>query len=456
MSVIDEITNTAARPLNISTYNLGNSNQNKRVWLQTRYLQRIGFERHVPIKIDFSKENRTITISKNEFGTHKVAGRMNGMPIIDIKNKCVAETLGEEVDKITVKFYATKIIISVSTFEIKKAQRRAKTGNKAVEIFSGAGTYTKFSEMAGFKIDTVVERDDRFLEVFEHNVDAVTTICADVNDIDVLDLPSDCSLLSFGYPCTAFSDSNLHLKKKIKALDKEAIEEQREANYLSLALVNIIKRVNARVVAIEEVSAFKDSLPYDLLTYALEQMHYKITVQTVTGSYTNRKRIAIVAIADDVALDLSDIEYKPPMPIEAHLQIPVSERDFQPIENRPRESGALRKGLGIRSHLPSDLKINTITTHWTRHNHVSLEHPYKSQYYSDFTVDEIKSLHGLPSDFYCGSKITIARSALGQGVADGFLGVLKKIYDRVCNSHKLITELSKREKKASEQMVLEW
>ena len=428
------VSSVKARPFNVSTFKLGSSGQNKRVWLQTRYLERIGLEKNSPIDIDFSTDTRQITIKKVDVGSHRVSGRANGLPIIDVKNKQVAETLGENVDKITVRFYQNKIIISVSSFDRNLADRRSKTGAKAVEIFSGGGTLSKFAELAGFQMDTVVERDDNFVEVFERNFDHVTTICADVHDVEMEDLPSDASLLQFGYPCTEFSVSNIVSARKAKDANQseEALEAKRTANYLSLALVNIIRQVNPRVILIEEVKAFQNSLPFDLLKFELERMKYKISIEDMTGSFTERKRIAIVAIADNEALDISNVVYQTPVPIEAHLDIPVHKRDFQPIALRPRESGALRKGLGIRSHLPSDLKINTITTHWTRHNHLSLAHPHKEHHYSDFTVNEVRRIHGLPEDFDLGDKVTVSRAVLGQGVVDGFLDVLSRIFTRVC------------------------
>jgi site-specific DNA-cytosine methylase len=431
---LGEISASLLRPFNISTFKLGSSGGNKRVWLQTRYLERIGLERHSPIEIQFSKTERQITISKSELGKYRVSGRANGLPIIDLKNKQVADTLGQNVEKITVRFYPNKVTISVSSFDRNLADRRSKTGAKAVEIFSGGGTLSKFAELAGFKMDTVVERDDSFVDVFEKNFDEVTTIVADVHDVEMEDLPKDASLLQFGYPCTEFSPSNIVSARKAKDAkqSEKALEAKRTANYLSLALVNIIRQVNPRVILIEEVKAFQNSLPFDLLKFELERMKYKISIEDMTGSFTERKRIAIVAIADKEALDISNVVYQTPVPIEAHLDIPVQDREFQPIELRPRESGALRKGLGIRSHQPSDLKINTITTHWTRHNHISLAHPHKEHHYSDFTVNEVRRIHGLPEDFDLGDKVTVARAVLGQGVVDGFLDVLSRIFTRVC------------------------
>lgn len=96
---LGEISASLLRPFNVSTFKLGNSGENKRVWLQTRYLERIGLEKNSPIDIDFSKEARQITISKVDVGNHRVSGRANGLPIIDVKNKQVAETLGQNVEK---------------------------------------------------------------------------------------------------------------------------------------------------------------------------------------------------------------------------------------------------------------------------------------------------------------------------------------------------------------------
>lgn len=425
--------NTSSRPINVTTYKLGEHASNKRVWLQTRYLERIGMLKDTTIETAYDKKKKQITIDVSPTGNKKVSGRSNGMPIIDIKNKQVAETLGDSVDTITVKFYKNRVVIAVSTKEQKRAERKAKKNNKLVEIFCGGGTLSKFAEMAGFKVHSAVEREDKFLEVYEQNIGATTTLCTDLRDLDVNDLPTDCAFLQMGYPCTAYSNSNVVLAKQTKAGDAKAIQARREADYLSLALVQVIRHCNPAGILIEEVPSFLDSTPFDILSYVLvEELNYKLSVQEITGSYTNRKRVAIVAVADGEAIDLSDIEYQPSLPIEAHLETPVAEREFQHISERPREQGALRKGLGIRSHFPSDTKMNTITTHWTRHTHVSLKHPTLEDHYSDFTVEEVRNVHGLPKDFALGDKVTTARAILGQGVVDGFVDVLKRIHQRIC------------------------
>jgi site-specific DNA-cytosine methylase len=428
----------ATRPMNITTYSLQSHKENKRVWLQTRYLELMGLAKNTLIDIIFDKEAQTITIYKDIDGKRKISGRANGLPVVDIKNKQVSETLGNNVDKITVRFYIDRVEISVAKQERLLTERRSKTNNKAVEIFSGGGTLSKFAERAGFKMDTAIELEDKFIAVYDRNIDITTTICVDVNDIDVDDLPTDCSHLQLGYPCTKYSNSNIVLTKKNKENEVKVCQERREADYLCLSILEIIKRVNPRSILIEEVPEFAKSVPFDILSYALEQMKYKISMQDITGSFTNRKRIAIVAIADDSEeVDLSDIQYQKSRPIEEHLDLGINEREFQPIQLRPRESGALRKGLGIRSHLPDELKINTITTHWTRHTHVSLKHPSKQDHFSDFTVNEVRKLHGLPDGFELGDTVTTARAVLGQGVTDGFLDVLKRIHKRICGSTKV-------------------
>ena len=422
------------RPAHIATYTLGDHNGNKRAWVHSRHLINIGLNKGAPVKMFFKSEEQKIEVILDEAGDKKVYGRPNGTPIIDIKNKQVAETLGHHVEMITVKFFKGRVEISVSAKEQKLNERRSKTNNKFVEIFSGGGTSSKFAEMVGFKADACVEREEKFLEIYDKNINATTTICADVHEVDVNDLPKDCSFLQFGYPCTAYTQGNIVLKAEQKNNSEERCQVRREADYLSLALLDIIKHVNPRAILIEEVPEFLNSIPFDLLSFALEKMKYKITTTHVTGSFTERKRVAIVAVADKEAeIDLTNIQYQASRPISEHLDVPVHEREFQHISERPRESGAVRKGLGIRSHSPDDLKINTITTHWTRHTHVSLRHPFKSDYYSDFTVNEVRRMHGLPEDFDCGEKVTIARAVLGQGVCDGFLDILKRIHTRICS-----------------------
>jgi site-specific DNA-cytosine methylase len=294
------------------------------------------------------------------------------------------------------------------------------------------GTLSAFAEQAGFKMDTVIEREDKFLEVYEQNIDNAVTICADVHDVELEDLDSDCSFLQFGYPCTSYSQSNVKMIRQKKAMSDEAIQEAEEADYLILPILDIVRKVNPKCILVEEISAFLDSTPFAILSYALKKLDYKISVQTITGSFTNRKRVAIVAIADDEPVDLSNIQYQSARTIESHLKTPIAERTFTHINDRPRESGARRKGLGIRSHLPSEMKINTLTCHFTRHTHISLAHPTKDDYFSDFTLEEFKSLHGLEESFTLGDVTTTARAVIGQGVCDGFRDVLNRIYHRVC------------------------
>lgn len=444
----------AQRASNICTFPLGDHYGNKRIWAQKRHLAKIGLQKNTLISIEHNKAHRRITVEANENGDYKISGRPDGTPILDIKNKMVAETLGENVEKITVRYFKNKLIIFVSANEQRKAERRAKTNNKVVEVFVGGGCLSTFATQAGFKMDTVIEREDKYLEVFDQNINAVT-ICADVHDVELSDLPKDCSLLQFGYPCTSYSHSNVKMNSQKKSMSDAAIKEVKDSDYLALALLDIIRITNPKAVLIEEVIAFLDSTPFEILSYALKKLDYKISIQEISGSFTNRKRVAIVAIADDEPVDLSNIQYQTPRCIESHLKTPINEREFAHIDERPRESGARRKGLGIRSHLPSEMKINTVTTHWTRHNHISLSHPTKQDHFSDFTIEEIQSLHGLPDSFTPGETKTTAREILGQGVCDGFKFVLERIYHRVCVEPFLKTT-SVSQKSEIEQLSLVW
>jgi site-specific DNA-cytosine methylase len=426
------------RASNICTFTLGNHNGNKRIWAQTRYLNKIGLKKGTIIKVNFCENARRLTVVADKNGDRVISGRPDGTPILDIKNKQVAKTLGD-VEKVTVRYFQNKIIIFVSANEQRKAERRAKTNNKAIEIFSGGGTLSAFAEQVGWKMDTVIEREDKYLEVFEQNIDAIT-ICADVHDVELDDLNDECAFVQFGYPCTSYSHSNVKMIRQKKAMTEEAVEVAQEADYLILPILDIVKKVNPKAILVEEVVEFLDSTPFAILSYALKKLDYKISTQIVTGSFTNRKRVAIVAIADDEPVDLSNIKYQTPRTIESHLKTPIDEREFEHIDNRPRESGARRKGLGIRSHLPSELKINTLTCHFTRHTHISLAHPTKPDYFSDFSLDEFKSLHGLPETFTLGEVKTTARAIIGQGVCEGFYDVLSRIYHRVCVQPHLNTD----------------
>ena len=85
----------------------------------------------------------------------------------------------------------------------------------------------------------------------------------------------------------------------------------------------------------------------------------------------------------------------------------------------------LNVSVGLRSHLPSERKTNTFTTHSTRSTEPCLKKP-NEELYAEFSIEDIAKIHGVSGSFKLPEAKTVARQILGQGVTSIFKEIAKR------------------------------
>lgn len=426
--------NVAQKPKGISVLRLGDHGENKRIWVVNKKLQQV-FAPGEKVNISYDKKNKVITVKKVELlgGTHTISSRGNGIPVLDIKNREVANTLGEDIEKIEVLYFEEQIVIKVSKTEKFKAQRANKTGLNTFDLFCGGGTISSLFSDSGFNIIGGLELNEEYLALFHENNDGdeIYSISGRLEDIHTSYYPKNVDVVLAGIPCTTYSGSNVKMKKAQKAMregreyDKAEIEKSYEAESLTFFVLTAIRAMNPRQVCIEEIPEYSESSASFMLRNVLSQMGYHITETVAQGTNTKRKRWVLVANMKE-AIDLSDLVPETNRTIGDCLEIPVEEREWKPKEGFAPSRLNDSPKVGIRSCKPSDVMSNTFSTHGTRGTEPILE-AEEGGLYSEFTGREIANIHGLSPDFILGHNKTLTRKILGQGVCNMFTFVSSRM-----------------------------
>ncbi len=422
------------QPKTVSVLRLGEHGDNKRIWIVSKKLQSV-FVPGEKVNITSYKDQKMMVVNKADIlgGTHTISKRKSGTPILDIKNKSVEETFGSDVEKIEVLFFEDQIVIKVSKTEKFKSQRANKKGLDTFELFSGAGTLSQFFKEAGFNIIGGLELHPEYQALFHanHESDRIYSINGRLEDIHTSYFPKNVDKVLAGIPCTRYSGSNLKLKQAQKAkregkeYDEAEIAKEYEAEALTFYVLTAIRAMNPKTVVVEEVVEYSESPASMMLRTVLQQMGYKLSETVVESTHTKRVRWCLVANMTTM-INLENLSIDSDKTIADFLETPLEKRVWQTAEENPRVAGMIKKGLGIRSCLPTDKKSNTFTTHGTRHTEPILKHPTQ-ELYSEFTDREIANIHGLPSSYDIGNVKTISRQVLGQGVTDVFREVANRI-----------------------------
>lgn len=428
-------------PLKQTVHKLGEINKNKRVWIANTDILK-SFPIGEPVHINYSHEKGEITVEKAELlSNHTISSRNGHTPILDIKNRNVEETF-PGIEKIEVLYYKNKLVIRATKNELARKERLANSGKEKLnlfEIFSGYGTMSyhltrnkDIVSLGGLDIS------GKYLTMFEENAnEEILTIQSALEDIHPSDLPKDISILSCGIPCTNFTPANLALNKaKRKHIEGVASDDDMKridgvltAEALSFYILELVRYHNINSLVIEEVVKFSETSSADMIRSVLKQMKYHITETIVTSRHSKRKRWVLVANANK-AVNLDNLDIDDGKTIGDLLDTPLDKREWKSSKEHKRVSGMIRKGLGIRATLPSEVRCGTFTQNPTTHTFPTLKHPTEDLY-SDFTAEDIRNIHGLQG-FKLSEKKTLNYFGLGQGTTE----VFQEIGNRIVEAHR--------------------
>lgn len=408
---------------------LGHHGRNRRIWISSRNIFKTGMQVGSRINVIYGKSKIEFVSDAN--GSKVVSGRDEQSPIIDLKNAKVEEYLGNP-EKIEIRFFENRIEVTVAKTEQKRHERASKHGKRMFELFCGGGTLHHLFKKSGFESAGGLEMEDNYLAVFDQNNpnhDKVT-ICASIEDVDVSDYPQGVDLVVAGIPCTTFSQGNLQMIEELRKLkngeetNPNVVAKRYEAEALVYHVLRAIEAMNPKQVVVEEVPQFAETGASMLLRTVLGQRGYHLSETVAEALHTKRKRWCLVAdMSGPVSLD--NLPQNDGKTIGDFLDVDVASREWKSIGDSKRFSKA-SSTVGLRSHTPDEVKTNTFTTHGTRSTEPCLKHP-EQELYDEFSNSEIARIHGLDGYVLPEGK-GLARQILGQGVADMFTGIAKRVY----------------------------
>jgi DNA (cytosine-5)-methyltransferase 1 len=196
-----------------------------------------------------------------------------------------------------------------------------------VSIFSGCGGLDLGFENAGFRCVGSFDKDCLAVNVHNNNLPSSNSAVHDLADVALDDLIPRADLLVAGPPCQGFSTAG-------------KMQENDSRNELLQVVVRIAKKINPKVIVIENVTGLKSSKMrhhQELLISNLEVIGYRTHSMVIDASEygvpQRRKRVFIIAWSSDFRFnndfDLSDYT-STQIVKDALAHIPKTAKNHQP------------------------------------------------------------------------------------------------------------------------------
>jgi DNA (cytosine-5)-methyltransferase 1 len=409
-----------------STITIGENRDKPRIWLQNRFLEKIGFTKGTPIKVAFGKKQIVITTDVN--GENHVSGTGKRAPIIDLNTAKIAESL-PGVRYIRAVFSDGRITISLTKLDqIIYRPKDYSTG----EVYSGGGLLSEAAKQAGWQSKWAIERNPDYADIWQlnhvgdmHNSDVADVFINELGEVD---------LLLAGIPCEPFSKLRQNKKDPKKSSDNP---EDHDNITAALFVLSIIEKARPKYIVFEEVPQFMKSNVYKMLMMMLEKMHYKVQVKTLCGDTfgepTRRERVVVLASVYEV--DFPEIKHEK-RSID-NLLLPYDDERCE-WWNRETKSWVFinwekeaAKGNNFQSQkieYGKDMTVQALTKRYLsgQAGNPIVKHPYLPDTYRWLTLIELQRIAGLPDDYNLGTAKTTAGEVIGQGV---LVKVFKKIFE---------------------------
>jgi DNA (cytosine-5)-methyltransferase 1 len=407
----------------------------RRLWIESFKLLEtsIGQKGTFHYTIDFSAKQMRIVSGAGD--NRKITLRKNGLPVIDICNKEIAE-LYKDIEKVTIKIGKNEIVVEPLKEEVEQKRAKRKLHDEDItftDIFAGGSTLTEAMKLSGMIPVSAIEIDERYVSNYIENNPYAFVYHTSVVDMDESLLP-DSTVLVGGIPCEDYSVSGVSCKKA-KGCDVGLLGKTGALGYYFLQAV---KKIRPAVCVIEEVPNFKHSEMRDLIVSVLGFMGYTVSEKILKsdefGSMTRRKRYCMVATIGEKFHFPNIIPKSSSRCIRDILEIPVEKREWLSRETSATLAYTLDKELkNIQSKNGNNFRIGrvylddrttpTVTKGYYKFRTTDpiLVHPHDNTLYSRFTPRELARLHGLPDTFKLprDNKGNVKKSVSGEIVGQG-------------------------------------
>jgi len=420
-----------------SVVNIGDHRGSPRLYLEGKWIGKVGFEPGENIRVDFLSNK--ITIIPDDFGNRTVSSKKkNTIPIIDIN--C------QELNDIFNGAKTVQVVAGSNEITITPAYTAVLMSNRILapteaSMFSGGGLLSLAAKRAGFEPQVAIEINKAYAEIFEHNHPSAHMYNMSVSEVPYGELErfKPIGLFTAGIPCEPFTNvRRLDRGGQVKR-DKSLVPEAHELGDMTFWALRNIEALNPHTVILEEVPAFLKSGAGQILLHVLKRLYKFVDYKTMNsldyGSFTGRKRAVIVA--QDIPIN---------WPAEASLDRNLEEiLDPEPHEWFDKDTKKWLfehwdrqtvKGNGFVSQQydENSTHFGTITKRYfsQQGGNPVLRHPEKEGVFRWLTLNEVKKLHGIPENYYLGSSKTGAGEVIGQGVVvDMFQKVIESVMEKL-------------------------
>ncbi|CAN7525776.1 DNA cytosine methyltransferase [Pseudoxanthomonas sp. LjRoot168] len=430
----------------VSYTRLGQNRGNPRLWLEGLRLNRIGFEPGTRFRVDLDLDRRQVRLVLDANGDRAVSQRqrqgedgevVRKTPIIDVTGGALAEILGEGA-KIRATLSAGEIVFDLHPVELAIEEREKRTREQVAQgylteatLCAGAGVSTlAFHEgvqAQGLRsrVDWIVDRDHRYLEMASVNNPAITEDTrlyeAALEELEPVAL-SKVASLGLSLPCTGHSKAGRAKRKIDKA-------EDHPTDALAVyGALRIVDAVQPAVIVSENVAEARTSASYAIfMAYLQEQgyvLHEALFDSTQSGSLENRTRWWLVAISRGLAEGFS-MDQVPAYPKQYETLGQALEnigddderwRTFDYLVAKAARDKSEGKNFKPNVQNESATSVNGLTRGYARVRQTDVKLGREDGMQRLLTPVEHARAKGIPEYLVNGFPVSVAHEALGQSI----------------------------------------
>ncbi len=431
-------------PVQVSYTTVGEHRGRRRVWLEGLRLSDAGFEKGAAYSVVLDLERRTITLTIDADGDRVVSGRARAnrapTPIIDVASEALSEIVSEGM-RLQAVIRPGQIQFTLAAREVAKAEREARLCDQVTRgyltegtLCAGAGVSTlaisEGVQRAGLRsrVDWIVDRERRYLEIANDNNPAVTGATrlfeASLEELAPC-LLSKASLLSISLPCTLHSRSG-------KAKRKLAVAEDHPTDTLAIfGALRLIDAVQPSAIISENITLASTSASYAILRAYLTENRYKI-FETVldheqAGTIESRQRWWMVCLSEGLAEGFS-LDQLPQIARKyarlGEVLEPVSDDNPSWSGNEYLHRKAARdalEGKNFKRQLVGEdaTTVGCIGRGYSKRRSTEAQLTRADGLERLLTPTEHARVKGIPESLVAGVSSTVAHEALGQSILFG-------------------------------------
>lgn len=432
----------------ISYTKLGQHRGAPRLWLEGMRLDRCGFEPGTKFRVDLDLVNRQVRLKVDANGDRTVSQRQRVLdgggvrrtPIVDVAGSALTDVLGEGA-RVRAILAAGEIVFDLHPADLAREVREKRTREHLAEgrlteatLCTGGGVSTLAlqdgleSRGIDTRVDWVVDRDGRYLDLASENNPAITPETrlyeAALEEVDTAALtPVD--VLQASLPCTGHSVAG----KAKRGLNQA---EDHPTDALAVyGLLRILEAVNPSVVVSENVVQARDSASYALVRAYLAAQGYSISEAILdgndAGTIEDRSRWWFCAISNGLAEGF-DMEQLPPQPrMHAKLGDVLEHvaaddprwRSYDYLVDKAARDAAAGKGFQRQLVTPDSTSVGTIGRGYQKARSTEPFLVRDDGLQRLLSPIEHARVKGIPEQLVDGASATLAHEVLGQSILYG-------------------------------------